>query len=142
MLQLHALHAGLDPARPSDEIDVLLHIETDPITWPLAQAALAEAGYRLDVGLGNDALTHRFLRDADVLVLVADHVGPWAIPARAGTQALVSMPGGTCPFHKTVVCMVRRRDGTKIRISAPNVLGASTLKGAYQEDARDRERHL
>ncbi len=144
MVQLHALKAGLDPTRPTQDVDVLLHIETDRITWPSAQAALIAAGYRLDAGMAKDSLSHRFRRDADVLdVLIADHVGPWAISARTGAQPLVSVPGGTSALRKTVDCVVRRLDGTQVTISVPNVLGALTLKGgAYREDPRDRDRHL
>ena len=144
MVQLHALRAGLDPTRPTEDVDVLLHIETDRITWPSAQAALIDAGYRLEHGMARDSLSHRFRRGADVLdVLIADHVGPWAISARAGAQPLVSVPGGTSALRKTVDCVIHRSDGTQVTVSVPNVLGALTLKGgAYREDSRDRDRHI
>ncbi len=144
MVQLHALRAGLDPTRPTEDVDVLLHIETDRITWPSAHAALMGAGYRLDERMAKDSLSHRFRREADVLdVLIADHVGPWAISARTGDQPLVSVSGGTSALRKTVDCMIRRADRTQVTVSVPNVLGALTLKGgAYREDSRDRDRHL
>lgn len=52
MVQLHALHAGLDSYRPTVDVDALLHIETDKVTWSSARSALRRIGYELRQGLG------------------------------------------------------------------------------------------
>lgn len=47
MVQAHVLHAGLGVARPTDDVDVVLHIETGAISWSAARTSLRGLGYRL-----------------------------------------------------------------------------------------------
>lgn len=77
-------------------------------------------------------------------MMVADHVGPWAVEHRGGGRERVRVPGGTSALRKTVRCVVEDVAGERTwEVSVPDVLGALTLKGgAYRVDSRDRERHL
>jgi len=129
MVQLHALHAGLIPPRPTVDVDVLLHIETPDGEWGRVSAALGKLGYTLKRSLDDKAPVHRFVRGPEapgtprhtdsapgrdggiagqdargeemVDVLVADHAGPWAYGARSGSHSVVRAPGGTSALRKT-----------------------------------------
>lgn len=115
MVQARLLHAGLAIARPTDDVDLLLHIETGAINWSEVRARLRSLGYELREPAGRHDPPHRFVRSA---------------------------PGGTSALRKTVDLHL---DGgsAELVISLPTALGALTLKGgAYQTSSADRDRHL
>lgn len=143
MVQLHAVHAEVDIPRATVDVDMILHVETF-MTWQRSAAVLGSLGFVLREPLARKGPAHRFLRGDDVIdVLVADHVGPWALAQRTGNRDLVRAPGGTSALRKTVDCRVHRTDGRVSCLSVPDVLGALTLKGgAFEGDSRDRGRHL
>lgn len=144
MVQLHAINAGLTPPRPTTDVDMVLHIETDRITWLSAKAALRASGFTLRQSNNRKSPEHRFERADDIVdVLIADHVAPTALRMRASSHNLMPIPGGTSALRKTVNCRIIPDSGDPIVLSVPNVLGALTLKGgAFLEDSRDRGRHL
>lgn len=148
MVQLHALHAGQMPPRATTDVDMVLHIETDRISWAKTCEVLQSKSYALQEPHSRTGPVHRFLRQGDlgqdvVDVLIADHVSPTAYGLRGGGQNLMRIPGATSALRKTVNCRVIEEQGEAVIFSVPNVLGALTLKGgAYLEDSRDRARHL
>lgn len=144
MVQLHALHAGMVPQRSTVDVDIVLHIETDRITWVRTSEALLSAGFGLRQPHNVKAPLHRFARTHDVIdVLIADHVAPTALDMRASGKTLMPIPGATSALRKTVNCHITLGSGHVATLSVPDVLGALTLKGgAYMEDSRDRGRHL
>lgn len=149
MVQAHLLHAGLAIARPTDDIDLLLHIETGAINWSEVRARLRSLGYELREPAGRHDPPHRFVRidpsgtgEQVVDVLIADHAAPRVVRHQAGGSELVRAPGGTSALRKTVDLHL---DGgsAELVISLPTALGALTLKGgAYQTSSADRDRHL
>jgi hypothetical protein len=121
----------------------VLHIETTT-SWTRTTQALQQRGYQLRTPSNPKGPSHRFVRNQDIIdVLIADHVAPRAIQMRAAGKNLMKIPGATSALRKTVNCHINRMDGSEVIISVPNVFGALSLKGgAYQEDSRDRDRHL
>lgn len=148
MVQAHVLHAGLAVTRPTEDIDVVLHIETGAISWSGARASLRDLGYQLVDPHDRRDPAHRFVRsdgeDRRVIdVLIADHAAPRAIADQVGRHALVEAPGGTSALRKTVDLRLASEAADDVMVSLPDILGALTLKGgAYRVDSRDRDRHL
>lgn len=144
MVQLHALHAGMTPPRSTTDVDIVLHIETDSISWARTAQALQSSGFRLLRPNNDNNPLHRYVRGDDVVdVLIADHVAPTALEMRAPGEKLMRIPGATSALRKTVNCHITVEGGALIVLSVPDVLGALTLKGgAYAEDSRDTGRHL
>lgn len=84
MVQAHLLHAGLSIARPTEDIDVVIHIETGAISWDGARRSLSTIGYRLRYPSDRRDPAHRFVRadpadpgvEHTVDVSISDHPGP------------------------------------------------------------------
>ena len=144
MVQLHALHAGMIPQRSTTDVDIVLHIETDRISWMRTREALHSVKFTLQRPNDRKGPLHRFVRTDDLVdVLIADHVAPTALQMRAPGENLVQIPGATSALRKTVNCRITLETGELAVLSVPDALGALTLKGgAYQEDSMDRDRHL
>jgi hypothetical protein len=144
MVQLHALHAEMTPQRSTTDVDIVLHIETDQISWVRTSEALRSVGFVLQPPNDRKGPLHRFVRTDDLVdVLIADHVAPTALQMRASGGKLMQIPGATSALRKTVNCRITLESGEVAMLSVPDVLGALTLKGgAYQEDSRDAGRHL
>jgi len=154
MTQLHAINAGIGVVRPTNDVDIVLHVETTRRVASEAASALESLGYELAPPLDPRAGTaHRFRRGAatvdlvnsagDVVdVLVADHAAPRARQTLRGRD-MVGIEGGTQALRRTINARLQIRDGSTTTVSVPNSLGALILKAAaYQTDTRDRERHL
>jgi hypothetical protein len=143
MVQLHVAHAGLAIQRATDDIDMVLHIETGIITFPDAKYALEGLGYEMQLPLAKGSRVHRFTRGDDrVDVMVADHLPPDHVP-EIGGHKLFQVPAGTSALRKTVNCKIDREGQSSLTFSIPDTLGALVLKSAaYKEDSRDRDRHL
>jgi hypothetical protein len=156
MVQLHAVVAGLPVVRPTNDVDVLLHVETGPGRAATVARALEELGYTLRPSI--DARTgtaHRFVRDGAVVDLVtsgsessvvdvvaADHAPPRTLERLRGHD-LVQVAGGTQALRRTVDAELEITGPTATRISVPDAFGALILKAAaHKTDTRDRERHL
>src|SRR4051794_35342099 len=88
MAQLHCVHAGFSPVRPTNDVDMVLHIETERGLPAAAADALESLGYELVVPIDpRDGTAHRFRRKGSVVdlvtsggdvvdVLTADHAAP------------------------------------------------------------------
>lgn len=159
MTQLHAIHHGLGIVRPTNDVDIVLHIETFRGVAPQAAAALGSLGYALRPAVDpRNNTAHRFVRGASridlvtsrldedldevVDVLISDHHAPRVTERLAGRE-MVRIEGGTQALRRTVNARLEIDPGTITTVSVPSVFGALILKAAaYKTDSRDPERHL
>ena len=154
MAQLHCIHKGLDAVRPTNDVDIVLHVETTRGVAAAAASALESLGYELtlpaDPRIGT---AHRFRRGSATVellssppdlvdVLVSDHAAPRVAQTLRG-RTIVAIEGGTQALRRTFNARLDIVPGTPTILSVPAPLGALVLKAAaYQTDSRDRERHL
>lgn len=154
MVQLHTVHHRLGVVRPTNDVDIVLHVETGRGVPAQTATALESIGYRLRPAVDpRDNTAHRFVRGASAVdlvagddeivdVLLADHPAPKVIERLLGRD-MVRIEGGTQALKRTVNAHVEITRGTVTTISVPRPLGALILKSAaYTTDSRDRERHL
>lgn len=154
MAQLHGIHAGIDAVRPTNDVDIVLHVETTRGVASESARALESLGYELapSIDLRNNT-AHRFKRGestVDVVasgpdvvdVLVADHAAPRVVEKLRG-RTMVAIEGGTQALRRTINARLQITAGHTATVSVPSPFGALILKAAaYQTDSRDRERHL
>lgn len=155
MTQLHTIHHGLGIVRPTNDVDIVLHIETHRGIPNAVATALEGLGYRLQPSINERSNTaHRFVRGtstvdivaseptAQVDVLIADHPAPRVIEKLRGHE-MIRIEGGTQALRRTVNARLEIVDGATATISVPRPFGALILKAAaYTTDSRDKERHL
>ncbi len=156
MTQLHTIHHGLGIVRPTNDVDIVLHIETQRGVPNKVAAALEGLGYRFQPGIDERNNTaHRFLRGTSTIdlvaqagdedqvdVLIADHPAPRVIEKLRGHE-MIRIEGGTQALRRTVNARLEIVPGAVATISVPRPFGALILKAAaYTTDSRDRERHL
>jgi hypothetical protein len=156
MVQLHAVAAGLPVVRPTDDVDVLLHVETGRGRAAQVATALGALGYRLKPSIDpRSGTAHRFVRDGAAVdlgtsqpdhsvvdVVAADHAPPRRLERLRGYD-LVRVTGGTQALRRTVLAELEITETARTTISVPDPFGALILKAAaHKADARDRERHL
>jgi hypothetical protein len=154
MAQLHTVARGLDVIRPTNDVDIVLHVETTRGVAAEAALALERLGYALLMSLDpRERTAHRFVRGAatvDLLVghadvvdvLLADHAAPRTIGTLRGRQ-MVAIEGGTQALRRTVNARLSITPSRTTTVSVPGVFGAIILKAAaYQTDSRDPGRHL
>ncbi|HET7734743.1 MAG TPA: hypothetical protein VFK52_02105 [Nocardioidaceae bacterium] len=160
MTQLHTVHRGIGVVRPTNDVDIVLHIETSRGVPRQAAAALEALGYQLQVRVDpRDNTAHRWVRDGQVIdvggaevraesdvdqvdVLTADHPAPRVVEQMRGRD-MVAIEGGTQALKRTVTAVLEITAGGPTTVSVPRPLGAVILKAAaYRTDSRDRERHL
>jgi hypothetical protein len=154
MVQLHAILAGLPVVRPTDDVDVLLHVETGRGRAAAVAHALEELGYQLTPSIDpRTGTAHRFIRRGAVVDLVssegsvvdmvaADHAPPKTLERIRGYD-LVQVTGGTQALRRTVLAELEIAADVPTTISVPDAFGALILKAAaHKADTRDRERHL
>jgi hypothetical protein len=68
MTQLHTVHRGLGVVRPTNDVDILLHIETTRGVPANAATALESLGYRLQERVDpRDNTAHRWVRGSQVV---------------------------------------------------------------------------
>lgn len=154
MVQLHAVHNRLGVIRPTNDVDIVLHIETTRGVPTAAADALESLGYRLipSIDPRNDT-AHRFVRGnarVDIVtsatdtvdVLVADHAAP-RVEEKLRGRSMVRVEGGTQALRRTVNARLNIHPGQVTTLSVPDPFGGLILKAAaYQTDTRERERHL
>lgn len=157
MTQLHSVHLGLGVVRPTNDVDIVLHIETGRGVPAQTASALEQIGYELQRAVDPRSNTaHRFLRGSSrvdlvtgaaeppevVDVLMAEHAAPTVIEKLRGRD-MVAIEGGTPALRRTVNARLEIEPGSVSTISVPRPFGALILKAAaYKTDARDRDRHL
>lgn len=154
MVQLHAVHHRIGTIRPTNDVDIALHVETFRGVPAAAADALESLGYRLTTPVDpQNKSAHRFIRGdtrVDLLtsttgtvdVLLADHASPRVVEKLRG-RAMVKIEGGTQALRRTINARLEIVTGQTTTISVPDEFGALILKAAaYQTDTRDRDRHL
>jgi predicted nucleotidyltransferase len=144
MVQLHAVAAGLPIVRPTNDVDVLLHVETSRGRPAEVAAALEQLGYQLRPSIDpRTGTAHRFVRGGAVVdVVAADHAPPRTLERFRGYD-LVQVAGGTQALRRTVSAELEIGGAGTTTISVPDAFGALILKAAaHKADARDRDRHL
>lgn len=157
MTQLHAIHAGINAVRPTNDVDIALHIETARGTPNKTADALESLGYALKQNIDPRNNTgHRFIRgtarvdvvssdpaEEDVVdVVVADHSAP-RVEEQMRRMDMVKVPGGTQALRRTANYRLKLSKGEVTTLSVPRPFGALILKvAAYVADSRDSDRHL
>jgi hypothetical protein len=154
MAQLHGIHRGIDALRPTNDVDIVLHVETTRDVASAAALALESIGYEFRPSIDErNSVAHRFTRDEsrvdlvtsapDVVdVLVADHAAPRVIERLRGKD-MMAIEGGTQALRRTINASMQIIPGRTTTVSVPSPFGALILKAAaFQADARDKERHL
>lgn len=156
MTQLHTIHHGLGIVRATNDVDIVLHIETRRGLPTATAAALEGLGYRLQPSIDpRNNTAHRFVRGASSIdlitsdastehvdVLIADHPAPKVVERLRGRD-MVRIEGGTQALRRTINARLEIVPGATSTISVPRPLGALILKAAaYATDPRDRDRHL
>lgn len=156
MTQVHAIHRSIESVRPTNDIDIILHVETEGGTERPARtaAALESLGYRLRPGFDpRNQEAHRFVRDGQTIdlvasdivdVVIADHAAPRVLRSLSlKGKTMVQVEGGTQALKRTVTARLDIVPGRPTAISVPSPLGAVVLKAAaFRADSRDPERHL
>ncbi len=149
MVQLHALAHDIDVVRPTDDVDLLLHVEVDPTVASEAHQLITALGYKLRAPSDprDKAAPHyRFERTGSagvekIDVMIADHAPPRARQRLRG-RPMFRVTGGTQALRRTMIYQVSD-DALIVRFSVPDELGALILKGAaHLSDSNDAGRHL
>lgn len=170
MTQLHTVHRGLGVVRPTNDVDIMLHLETSRGVPAKAAAALETLGYQLQARIDpRDRTAHRWVRKGQVIdvsgshmarderqnegtrsshgehyvdVLTADHPAPKVVERMRGRD-MVPIAGGTQALKRTVNAVLDIWPDRPTTISVPRPFAAVILKAAaYVTDSRDRDRHL
>ncbi len=155
MTQLHTIHHGFGIVRPTNDVDIVLHIETERGVPNVIATVLETLGYRFQPSIdARNNTAHRFVRgtttvdlvaggaEEQVDVLIADHPAPRVIEKLRGHE-MIRIEGGTQALRRTVNARLEIVAGKTATISVPRPFGALILKAAaYVADSRDRDRHL
>ncbi|CAA9257510.1 MAG: hypothetical protein AVDCRST_MAG52-2461 [uncultured Blastococcus sp.] len=151
MVQLHGFTAGLPVVRPTNDVDVLLHVENGRGRAAEVTRGLEQLGYEFAPGIDpRTGTAHRFVRGAAVVDLVtsvvdvvaADHAPPRSLERIRGYD-LVLVDGGTQALRRTVLAELAISGSVPTTVSVPDAFGALILKAAaHKADTRDRDRHL
>ena len=150
MVQAHALGHGIDVVRPTDDLDILLHIEISAAVVSRADRDIAALGYSLQepADARRQGSPHYRYTRASALgvetidVMAPEHASPRAARRLRG-RPMFEVEGGTQALGRTMTYRVVTRVDGVVGISVPDELGALVLKGAaYSVDRRDRDRHL
>lgn len=154
MMQLHGTYRGIEGLRPTNDVDIVLHVETSRGVASDTATALESLGYTLAPSIDDHTDTaHRFKRDqarVDLVtsapdlvdVLVADHAAPRVVEKLRG-RTMVAIEGGTQALRRTINARLNIMPGRTTTLSVPSPFGAVVLKAAaYRTDSRNRQRHL
>lgn len=159
MTQVHAVHRGLGIVRPTNDVDIVLHVETSRGVASETATALRSLGYELRSAVDpRNNTAHRFVRGASTVdlvasgfdeqeddvvdVLVSDHHAP-RVTERLSGRDMVRIEGGTQALRRTINARLEITPGIVTTLSVPNPFGALILKAAaYKTDSRNPDRHL
>jgi hypothetical protein len=150
MVQAHSLAHDVPVIRPTDDLDLLLHIELVAGVTGEAHRNLENLGYVLNPPTERKGHVYRYQRRRageaapDVIdVLAPDHLGPHHAPRLHNSPMFVA-DGGKQALNRTMTLAMISELGHTVEFSVPDELGALVLKGAaYLGDrTRERTRHL
>lgn len=142
MVQAHAMAHGVPVNRPTEDLDLLLHIELVADVASEAAHHLENLGYVLEAPHNRKGPAYRFRREHDTIdVMSPDHPAP-ARRQRLHRAPMFEVAGGKQALSRTMRLALDTGDG-EMALSVPDELGALVLKSAaHINDSRDRERHL
>lgn len=156
MTQMWAVHKSVSLVRPTNDVDVVLHVEAHRGVVSEAAAALEGLGYHLERPLDDrKGRAHRFSRQGsepsirasaarrDVVdILVSDHHAPQRAQRLRGYD-LVQVEGGTRALRLLVEACLHLDEAGPVTINVPSIFGALVLKAAAaRHDPREQLRHL
>jgi hypothetical protein len=130
MAQLHGIHHGIDTLRPTNDVDMVLHIETTRGLASKAALALESLGYQLTPPLDDRNRTaHRFRRGTSTVDLVtnaadtvdmvfADHPAP-RVREKLRGRTMVAIEGGTQALKRTINARLQIAQERSTTISVP-----------------------
>lgn len=122
MAQLPGIHRGIDALRPTNDVDIVLHVETTRGVASEAARALESIGYVFSPSIDErNNIADRFIRAESrvdlvtsatgvVGVLVADHAAPRVIEKLRGRD-MVAIEGGTQALRRTINARVQISSG-------------------------------
>ncbi|WP_022919232.1 hypothetical protein [Ruania albidiflava] len=148
MAQLYSIDRGIAVVRPTDDVDMVVHIETRRGVPNMVARALESIGFVFQPSIDDrSGHGHRFARvapsagvtaerDETVDVLIADHPAPRVVERLHG-RTMVGIEGGTQALRRTVNAPVEIVSGRVTTVSVPSPFGAVILKAAaYRTDSR------
>jgi hypothetical protein len=142
MVQAHTLAHGVTVTRPTQDLDMLLHVEI-VMGLPREAADILESvlKYELQEAFARKGPVYRFTRGADqVDVMSPDHARPAPMLRR---RPMFAVARGRQALDRRMILVLEAEPNEMIELSIPDELGALVLKGAaYISDSRDRDRHL
>ncbi len=133
MVHAHAQLAGIQHARPTDDVDLVVEVRVG--SYAQAAAVLQRLGYVQYESLDRHAPFHRFTRGREHV----DLMGPEDKPVRFLGRDVIAVPGARSALNRTIA--YETAGGVAIRI--PDVESALSLKGAaFRLPGPNRVRHL
>lgn len=141
MVMLHALQAGGQPGRVSQDLDTVIDARVRPPALPAFLATLANLGFT-SAGVNPDEIAHRFERGSvHVDVLGPDGLGSRSDLRTVGTATTIQVGGGTQALQRAERVPVRHGDRV-VHVPRPNLLGAIVVKAAAVHSDPHPQRHL
>lgn len=145
MVFLHGIERGETTTRPTDDVDVVVDLRTDPAGLPKTHEVLIAAGFAQDPP-SPDGAAHRYRRgDASFDVLAPDNLGGRASLA-LGAGRTIAAPGATQAVARAETVTVEL-EGDRAVVRRPNLVGALLGKAAAVTKiasltADERAKHL
>jgi len=133
MVHAHAQLAGIQHARPTDDVDLVVEVRAG--SYAQAAAVIQRLGYVQHESVDRHAPFHRFTRGREHV----DLMGPEDKPVRFLGREVLAVPGSRSALNRTISFQIV--GGVAIRI--PDVESALSLKGAaFRLPGPNRVRHL
>ena len=133
MVHAHAQLAGIQHARPTDDVDLVVEVRAG--SYAQAAAVLTRLGYVQHESMDRNAPFHRFTRGREHV----DLMGPEDKPVRFLGRQVLAVPGSRSALNRTIA--YETVGGVAIRI--PDVESALSMKGAaFRLPGPNRVRHL
>jgi len=138
LVHLHCAERGRFPERPTNDVDTVIDVRTDPAILRTFTVALEDLGFR-SAGISAEGRQHRWLRDkASIDVLLPEGIGQTAAERR-GITGSPTLPtqGGTQALQRSevVAVSVAGREGF---VRRANLVGALVAKAAAHTNAGDQ----
>ena len=141
MVMLHALQAGREPGRVSQDLDAVIDARVRPPALPAFLATLANLGFK-SAGVSPDEVAHRFERGSvHIDVLGPDGLGGRSDLRTTGTATTIEVRGGTQALQRAERVPVRHGDRV-VHVPRPNLLGAIVIKASAVHNDPHPQRHV
>lgn len=141
MVMLHALEAGRESGRVSQDLDTVIDARVRPPALPAFLATLADLGFT-SAEVSPDEVAHRFERGSvHVDVLGPDGLGGRSNLRTVGNATTIQVGGGTQALQRAERVRVRHGDRV-VHVPRPNLLGAIVVKAAAVHNDPHPQRHV